>query len=235
VQPDLKPFAQTVPGLKCQFWYTQCIAAAKVNSEIDACGVARNATCGTRDDTSNALLSSSSVGLGVSSLRSSSLASRTSSGSTASISTRTSPSASHSSTILPQKSGISVGAIFGAVIGAIGGVFVLVFVILVYLRRQKSKKAANRAAPSTTYKKPELDDTVTKPNYVELPSGRGSDGYPYMAQNVELQRNGRHSLSELHSTPGAAQTFFCSGVEHENAEDRNLAGRYTSQNDGIHH
>jgi hypothetical protein len=226
VQPDLKSFAKTVPGLKCQFWYTRCIAAAKVNTEIDACRVARNATCGTRDDTSNALLSSSSVGLSVSSLRSSSLASRTSPGSTASISTRTSPSASHSSTILPQKSGISVGAIFGAVIGAI---------ILVYLRRQKSKKAANRAAPSTTYKKPELDDTVTKPNYVELPSERGSDGYPYMAQNVELQRNGRHSLSELHFTPGAAQTFFCSGVEHENAEDRNLAGRYTSQNDGIHH
>jgi hypothetical protein len=77
VKPDLKPSVQAVPGLRCQFWYTQCLDATRVEVERDACGVAHNATCGTRDDASNALLQSSQIVSSALLSRSLSLVSRT--------------------------------------------------------------------------------------------------------------------------------------------------------------
>jgi hypothetical protein len=48
-----------------------------------------------------------------------------------------------------------------------------------------------RPAPSAAYEKPERDGTEAKTNSVELLGATGSDGYLYLAGNVELQGNGR--------------------------------------------
>jgi hypothetical protein len=146
VRPDLRPFVQTVPALKCQFWSSQCQAATVVESEQVACSAARNATCGTRLDTSAALRTSSSSDVGTSSLRSLTLGTQAS---MTSIITITSSSASPSSISVPRGSAVLIGMIVGAVVGSIEGFAVLC--VLVYLNKHQQDRN-KRVASLTPYK-----------------------------------------------------------------------------------
>lgn len=98
---------------------------------------------------------------------------------------------------MSRSSSLPVATIVGAVVGSVGGVVVLVVLTFLYRRHQKSQIAAKQDTSLATYEKPELHGTPAEVRRAEMPGGKGDDGYPYIARNVELAGEGSHGPLEL--------------------------------------
>jgi hypothetical protein len=164
IQPDLRPFTQSVPAQKCRFWYNKCVEAAVNNAERSACMNARDTTCGVRE-VGEVVNSTSSL------LRASTSSSPTGSRSTLSSVASTSPSTSASNTTAPQSSRVPVATIAGTIIGAIGGVVVIISVLAyMYKQRKRRGETVKRATSPVTYEKPELHGTPAHVETAENPT-----------------------------------------------------------------